>query len=284
MFPTAARDIPALILPGGVAVLLCLLVAVREIVEARRRQRWFAREPWRSPAPPLDWPGFTAACSAAGLLLALDVCYHLGTGFAGIPSRPRTAALVLACLAAGSGAGLLLLLRHARGGALAELGMALVSLAACCAAVVVVPDQPRALSLRYPLIFNAVLVGLAAVSWFWAWLACVWQQQLDGGQAWTTAGRLIRPARRLSFVAAFVALGAGVLMTVWPRLTVAPGMDDSLGRVTAGVAGHLALLWATLWCARRLRAGGFILLAAATVISLLAFIYLRTAPLTTAAF
>jgi hypothetical protein len=162
--------------------------------------------------------------------------------------------------------------------------MGLLSLALCCVAVMLLPAEPAALSVRYPLILNATLIALAVITWLWAWLSCVWHQQLDQGNAWTTAGWLIRPAQRLSFFAGMLGLALASLMTVWPRLVGMPDMDHSLGRIAAGVAGHLVLLWALLWCARRLRRRSFTALAFLSLASMLSFVYVRSLPLTTAVF
>lgn len=45
---------------------------------------------------------------------------------------------------------------------------------------------------------HALLIGLALASAWLAWLALFWHQQLDDGRAWTTTGRMIPTARRLS--------------------------------------------------------------------------------------
>jgi hypothetical protein len=61
-------------------------------------------------------------------------------------------------------------------------------------------------------------------------------------------------------------------------------MDHSIGRLVAGVAGHLLLLWAVLWGAHRVRQARFTGLAVLAVASLLVFVYVRTVPHTTGAF
>ena len=166
----------------------------------------------------------------------------------------------------------------------AEVGMALICLCLCCAGQSLLPTEPAALARRSPLIFNALMVTLGVMSWFWCWLGCVWVQQLDGGSAWTTGGRMIVPAWRMSFYAGLLALASAWIMTVWPRLGGVPTMDHSLGRIASGVAAHLLILWAFLWCGRQTRRSGFVGLAVLAVASLLAFVYVRTRPLDTMVF
>ena len=267
-----------------VAVVLVAFVIACERAAAAKRAAWFTGDLTRPPPEPVCRPGFRPVCAVVGVFLALLVCYHLAIGFDVAGLSQRTVVLVTAGISGGTGVALLVLLKQDRSDYLGEVGLGLVSLAICCAVAAALPSEPAALSLRYPLIFNAALIGLAVVTWLWAWLSCVWHQQLDSGEAWTAAGGLILPARRAAFFAGLFGLAVASLMTIWPRLAAAPGMDDSLGRVAAGVAGHLLLLWAVLWSARRLGRSSFTALAVLTLASMLGFVYVRTVPLTTAAF
>jgi len=58
----------------------------------------------------------------------------------------------------------------------------------------------------------SVTLGVALAALWMIWLARFWQQQLHDGRSWTTAGRLIPSARRLSAV---FAGGAGVSAGLW---------------------------------------------------------------------
>ena len=55
------------------------------------------------------------------------------------------------------------------------------------------------------------------MTFMWLWLSRFWLQQLHGGQAWTTAGRLIGPARHMGFVVAVLALAVAARLAVWPK-------------------------------------------------------------------
>lgn len=275
------RGDSALVLASALAAVLCGLVVVQGLIDRRRRARWCGGEALWPPAEPPDWPGFRVSCGVLGLVVIGLVGYHIGVGFeVGLLGR-RTAALLLACVSGGCGVALLVLVDRRWSVNLAEIGMALMCLAACCGAMVFLPAEPVALGHRYPLVFNAVLIALAGMSWLWCWLSSVWLQQLDAGVPWTTAGRMIEPARRVAFFSGLMALAVGWLMTVWPRLGTVATMDHSLGRIAAGVAGHLLLLLAVLWSGRRTGRASFTGLAVLTVTSLLAFVYVRTVPLAT---
>jgi hypothetical protein len=279
-----ARSAWALLLAGGLAALLCGSVIVQGVLGRRRRARWLRTDPRRLVEPAPHWPGFRTSAAATGLVLILLICYHWVAGFDAEPVGRRLGALAMTCTAGGGAAALLFLLGRGWSLNLADIGMGLVCLAVCCAGVVVLPVSPTALVERHPLILNALLIGLALTTWLWNWLSCVWRQQLDAGVAWTTAGRMIAPATGMAFVAGAAALVVGSLMAVWPRLPMVSTMDHSIGRMVGGVAGHLLLLWAVLWGARRVGQARFVGLAVLAMVSLLAFVYVRTIPLTTSGF
>jgi len=265
-------------------LLLCAGVILQGAIHSRARQAWLRSG---APGPPGEsprWPGFRPFCGILGLVVLVLGCYHVGFGAAPALVGKCLGALLMGAACGASAAAMFALVSRSWSVNLADVGLALFNVAACCVAVALLPGQPGELALRYPLIFNAVLAALAVLTWFWCWLSRVWEQQLDGGVAWTTTGRMIGPARRVAFFAAVLALLVGWLMTVWPRLPGVSTMDDSFGRIAAGIAGHLALLWAALSGARRTRQPGFVVLALLTVAGMLAFVYVRSVPLTTAAF
>lgn len=279
-----ARSAWALLLAGGLAGLLCGFVIVQGVLGRRHRARWLQTDPRRLLQSAPNEPGFRGSAAAAGLVLILLTCYHCVVGFDAEPVGRRLAALAMTCIAAGGAAALLVLLGRGWSVNLADIGMGLVCLVVCCATVAALPGSPTALVQRHPLVLNALLIGLALTTWLWNWLSCVWRQQLDAGMAWTTAGRMIAPATGMAFVAGVAALVVASLMAVWPRLPMVSTMDHSIGRMVGGVAGHLALLWAVLWGARRVGQARFVGLAVLAMVSLLAFVYVRTIPLTTSGF
>ena len=95
---------------------------------------------------------------------------------------------------------------------------------------------------------------------------------------------MIIPATRVAFYASAMSLTAGAVMAVWPRLPGLSTMDHTLPRVAWGVAGYLQLIVVAVWCGRRTGRSTFLGLAALALASMLAFVYLRSVPLQTAAF
>ncbi|MFQ5491006.1 MAG: hypothetical protein ACE5GE_09820 [Phycisphaerae bacterium] len=281
---TASRSALPLVLMGLIAAVLCVFVAALGRSVTAERIRWLAEDPTQNPPHTGPWPGFTPACTALGLSVILLACYHLGVGFEVAPGGTRLVAGLVSGISLVVAVTLLLLLRAQYTVGLADVGAALICLALCCAAVVFVPGTAVSSVERYPMILNAAMIGLAVSVCFWTWMIGVWDQQLDHGQAWTVAGQMIKPASRVTFFAGLFGLVTGSLMTAWPHLADAPGMDHSFGRVTAGVAGHLCLIGAVLWSARRQHRSSLTTLTVLLVLSMLAFIYARTVPLTTAAF
>jgi hypothetical protein len=174
--------------------------------------------------------------------------------------------------------------------------MGLTSLALCGLATVVVPSKPSALAGRYPMIFNAMMVGLAVSTVLCTHLASVWRSQpgdvrpVDVGKArqgrssrstdWKIrpTSRLAPYAQRFAFFNASLALVVGAVMAVWPRWPGIAPTDDSLGRVSAGVAANLFLLLVMLWCARRSNKLTFKILTVLTVVSTVGFVMVRMMP------
>ena len=81
------------------------------------------------------------------------------------------------------------------------------------------------------------LLGTSGAGFYLLWLARFWHQQLHEGRAWTTAGRLIRPARSLGYAAAF---GCLVLAIGTAARSAEPAVGP-LWVVLLGVAAALLL-------------------------------------------
>jgi hypothetical protein len=96
----------------------------------------------------------------------------------------------------------------------------------------------------YVQMFNRVVIGLAVMILFWHWLANVWDQQLDGGRAWTTAGRFIPATRRVGYMLGAIALLVSFQVAFWPKMEFVHDLDDTRGRWIWGLAGHLLLVFA----------------------------------------
>ncbi len=69
-------------------------------------------------------------------------------------------------------------------------------------------------------------------------------------------------------------------MAVWPRWPAIAAMDDSLGRVAAGMAGNLFMLLVLLWSSRRVHRLTFQILTVLSVVSAAGFLTVRMLPFT----
>ena len=157
------------------------------------------------------------------------------------PLRPLGALIGLVALAAGLvgmdrwmtvvsavalGASLIVLAHRRWSEPLAYLGLALITLTVCAVPATVVAFFTH-LGWERLLLWSCVLGGAAVMVFMWLWLPRFWTQQLHEGQAWTTAGRLIVPARRMGYVVALIGLLVAVRMALWPRWPSAGAEDGS---------------------------------------------------------
>lgn len=230
------------------------------------------------------WPGLSLSATVIAVAVILLVCCHLAVPVAVGRGGFRLGALVVTGSAVLAAFACFLLLGREWSVSLADAGMGLTSLSLCGLATLAVPPQPATLAERYPMIFSAMIVGLALATGLWTHLACAWRQQLDRPQAWAVSGRLIPRAKRFAFVSAAFALVLGAIMAAWPRWPGIAAMDDSIGRVTAGFAANLFLLLVMLWCSRRLHKLTFQILTVLTVVSTAGFLMIRMLPFTSTRF
>jgi hypothetical protein len=116
------------------------------------------------------------------------------------------------------------------------------------------------------------LLALATQVWLWAWLAGVWNQQLDNGIPWTTAGQLIAWTPRFALGCAVVAicLAATVLVLVL-RQAGTPPLPTSA--VVSLIVGHVVLLAGAIRAWRQWRHPLCIAGIALTVLSSAALLY-----------
>ncbi len=265
---------------------LCLSSAISGFVCVRAihhgRDRWNAARssPEALLTPKVHWPGFETSVIAVGVAIVLLICYQWS-----VPPPPelvsgRVVAIILAAcgLASGSACFVMLSTRFSRG--LADVAMGLTTLSIASAFLLFVPAEPVELGHRYPMIFNALMVGLTLMAGFWSWVGQVWRQQLDDDRPWTVAGHLATMAPRFSFFVACLALIPASLMSMWPRLRPISEADASLGRFTAAVAAHLFLILILIRNRRRTERSSFGALAILVTISMIAFIVLRVLPMT----
>lgn len=260
------------------AALIVVAVALEGACDSRRRWRWTRVHPDALAAPRPARRGLHLSCGGVGLLTVVTSSMHLAL----LPvdaapwKTPRWIAMAL--LNEICGAALLVLVARRWSAGLAEVGLWLISIGLASAAAAFIPAAPASAVDQYPMLFNAVMAGFVVASALWMWLANVWDQQLMDGTAWTTAGRLIPDARRLSFLCGCLALLVGVLMALWPRFPAVASADDRLGRFAAGVAVNLLALTVFARCARFSRRTAFHMLAVLSVLSLLGFAAVRMLP------
>lgn len=148
----------------------------------------------------------------------------------------------------------LLVLAHRRWSAgSAFLGAVLVSLAVCSGVVIAAHQIVRAGNWNDPIQWGCALGGMAAMVFFWDWLAQVWHQQLRDGQAWTTAGRMIAPGRWLTLTLAAAALGIAGFLLARPVGSAEDGGGVPSGgpMVIAAAMGLVTLALAQRALARR---------------------------------
>lgn len=233
------------------------------------------------------WPGLSFSVAMTSLAVIMLGSFHLAVPIALSRGGFRLAVLTVTGSTAIAAIASFVLVARSWNGHLADAAMALTSLSLCGLATLAVPSHPSALVERYPMVFNAMVVGLAGGTFLWTWLASVWQRQLDGGGQSadetcrsTTCARLIPHATRFAFLGAVLALVAGMVMAVWPRWRAIATTDDSFGRVTAGVSANLFLLLVMLWSSRRSHRPVFQILTVLAVVSMAGFLLVRMLPFT----
>jgi len=223
--------------------------------------------------------GLTVSATIIAAAVALLGCYHLAVPVAAIPGGFRAGALIIMGSLATTAVACFLLLRRGWSDSLCDTAMGLTSLGFGALATAAVPAEPASLAERYPMMFNAMIIGLAFATGMWAHLAFDWQPQSNGASA--EGIRVSAPrARRFAFLSAALALVLGAAMAVWPRWPGIAAMDDSLGRVAAGSAGNLFLLLVLLWSSRRVHRLTFQILTVLSVISAAGFLTIRMLPFT----
>jgi hypothetical protein len=261
----------------GLSAVLVVAVLVGAIVAYRRRWRLAFENPDSLADTPQSVSGFSLSCICVALMVGFLVVFHLV-----VPVRTagsyRVTLLVTSICALGVSVSCFLVCGRAWSSGLGDAGFALLTLAVAASATMLVPSQSGALVDRYPQLFNAMIVGFAIATGWWTWLSQVWDQQLDDGAAWTTAGRLIPHAKRFAFFSAALAYLSATLMAFWPRLPGIATMDHSYGRIVSGFSANLFLLLVMLWASRRLRRITFHFLTLLVVMSGAGFMVVRMLP------
>jgi hypothetical protein len=208
----------------------------------------------------------------------LLVCYHLAVPVAVSSGGYRMAALIVTGSAGVTALACFILLRTAWSAPLADSAMALGSLGLAALVTVLVPAAPHALAARYPMLFNAMILGLAVAVGGCVWLGARSDGQSSRWGAESMVGRLAPHARRFAFLNAALALVISAAMAMWPQWPEIATMDHTLGRVAAGLAADFALLLVTFWAYRRLHRPSFQLLSIMVLLSTVAFVTVRMLP------
>jgi len=240
----------------GWAVIIAAFTGIEGMKIRRRRMlAWPDHLEWLTE-PMRCWPGFrySAGMLAAGVLLlgSLHVI-NPWTSVAGF----LTAIAMLA------------LTNRMWNENLGDMGLALITLAVVSLFMIHLPDrqwQP----IDFAMVYTRALIGLAVMTWFWPWLAAVWDQQLDNGRAWTTTGLLIQVANRVGFLVALAGFLISLYLFIWPKLPYAFSFE-----ITWGLVGNLLLVLALFSGVKRTGQPGLAWLALATIGSTAGFLLLR---------
>jgi hypothetical protein len=220
--------------------------------------------------------GMRASVAALALALNVAIMFHVL-----VPAGQSNSILRISGIRAGLAAlvaatGCALLLRRNWGAHLADATLGLFAMGLCGLATLYVPAQAIPLDHRYPMIFNAIMIGYAVASGVFAQFGWLW----DGADhdAHSTRKRLVPHLKRFSFFCAATALLAGVMMCFWPGVPGVSTMDHSFGRILSGFAAFLFLLLVALRNTRLVGRLSFRFLTVAVAASTVAFLAVRAIP------
>ncbi|MCB9849669.1 MAG: hypothetical protein H6817_03095 [Phycisphaerales bacterium] len=228
---------------------LCAVVAVEGARMTSRRYRLAWTDPIQLADAPKYSPLTTTLVPLAGVVVAALAVLLLA------PVSPvwRTGvASSLLLFAEGMIAASAVLLHLRRQWSLlsAGAGCLLLTVGVCGLLRVLLGSAGAATSHYVVLLFACTIMAA-----LWSWLAEVWNQQLDNGNAWTVAGRLI------PFMRHFAA--GNLIIAVVCAFAVARAVS------TWGIIGHVLLLAVIVGCWRRFRGVTFAILLIAAGISML---------------
>lgn len=261
-------------------VLLSLIMAISSWLACRRKdpaegRSGAAHDSLQQEALP---PGLSVAFTLLALAVTALTTYHLLVPIKLGSGGEALTGVVLAAESALAAAATLITLRRHWSPYRADAGITLVSLSLCACATVLVPRVPTALTDRYPMIFNAIMIGLIAGVIIFVFRARKLRENANGATEESYEWRLSGWLLRFAFFNAALALVAGAMMAIWPELPTVATMDDSLGRVAVGTATNLLLVLVLIWCARRLRQSTIHGLTVMAVIATCAFVIVRLLP------
>ncbi|HQE29607.1 MAG TPA: hypothetical protein PL151_17775, partial [Phycisphaerae bacterium] len=246
----------------GTALSLAAFVTIGGLLAHRRRVEAWPDRLDDLLTPPPAWPGFHYSAG----ILAVTVLV-LGCMFIVSPLTPVAAFL--------AGASILVLAARRWNENFADAGLGLITLGVLSLFMLGTPDIRGSKAEYFAAVFTRALLGLALMTGFWHWLASVWLQQLDGGHAWTTAGRLIHPCRRLGFLLGAIGVLVSCQLAFWPKLPNVYIGDNRLGRWIWSLLANLLLIAVLTGAARRTGKSTLGWLALSAAASTVAFIVIR---------
>ena len=264
----------------SLAIILLLASTGNACMAGRRRRQPLLPPDEGVAASAPERPGFWMSCGILASVVILLASYHLAVPVALERGGFRLGALAVTVAGAVGAAACFAQVARAAAPKLGDAGMGLSSLFFCGLAVAVVPSRPQTLAERYPMVLNAMVVGLACALAGSTWVASL------RGTRWRTStvgallGRLMPHAKRFAFLNAVLALTLAWLMALWPRFRSIGVSDGSIGRITAGFGANLFLLLVMLWAARRLKRLTFHLLTILALVSAAGFMTMRMLPFT----
>jgi len=128
------------------------------------------------------------------------------------------------------------------------------------------------------MVFNVLIVGLTAACAICLWATNRFGQHLAPNSSAEGSPWFLPAVKRFAFLNAAMAIQIALIMAIWPRLPTIATMDDSLGRVLAGLGANLALLCVVLACAYRQRRPAFHILTVMAMITTGTFLWIRMQP------
>jgi len=246
----------------GAALSLSAFTLITGVLAHRRRVEAWPERLDDLLTPGRAWPGFHYS---AGILAVMILI--LGCMFIVSPLTPVAGLL--------AGISVLALTARRWNENYADAGLGLITLAVLSLFMLGAPDIRGSKPEYFAAVFSRGLLGLAIMTGFWHWLSGVWHQQLDNGVAWTTAGRLIRPCRRLGFLLGAIGVLVSCQLAFWPELPNVHIKDNSVGRWIWGLLGNLMLMAALAGATRRTGKPTLAWLALCALTSTVAFVIIR---------
>lgn len=248
----------------GTGLSLATFTAIYGLLAHRRRvEAWPDRlDDLCSPLP--DWPGFRYSAGALAVTVLILGCVFIVS--------PLTAPAAFL-----AGAAVLVLASRQWNENYADAGLGLITLGVLSLLMTGAPDIRGNKAEYFAAVFGRALLGVAIMTGIWHWLAGVWDQQLDHGRPWTTAGQLIRPCRRLGFLLGAIGVLVSLQLAFWPKLPNVYVTDSSPARWAWGIAANGVFITMLTLAARRTGKPTLAWLAVFASVSLLAFVVIRSA-------